>query len=581
MLKKIFSLLNYSEKKNFVFLFLLILFTGFIDALGVASILPFITVLSNVEIIETHNFLSKIYELSKILGVNSTKQFLTFMGLCTFFVIVISLITRAFSQFFQTRFSYMCEYNLSKRLINNYLSQPYIWFLNKNPSHLSKNILSEVQQLVGSTITPFINLLSNLIIILLLLTLIFFFDPIVSTFIILILGVCYVSIFYFVKKTLYNIGLERVQANQERFTMISEAIGAIKEVKLLGLEQIFVDRFKNPAKIYAAKQTIAALISLLPRYFIEGIALGGMIMLILFLISHNASEVILKVIPILSLYAFVGYRIIPSFQQIYIALTQLRYSSSALDLIHKDLIQLKFINLKNIKNKLTFKKFIKLNNVSFSYTDIKRASLKNINLTIPVLSKVGIIGPTGSGKSTLVDIILGLIEPSSGNMTVDDIVISENNKISWQKNIGYVPQQIYLSDASIMSNIAFGQDINSIDYHKVECAAKLANIHEFVMNELNGGYETVVGDRGIRLSGGQRQRIGIARALYNQPQVLIFDEATNALDELTEKTVLENIRNLKYKSTLIIITHRQSTVNDCDIIFLLEQGKLIVQKNYN
>jgi ABC-type multidrug transport system fused ATPase/permease subunit len=579
MLKKVFNLLDYSGKKKFIFLFLLILFTGFIDVLGVVSILPFIAVLSNFEIVETNNYLNKIYKLSKIFGVLSIKQFLTFMGLCTFFVIVISLITRAFSQFFQTRFSYMCEYNLSKRLINNYLSQPYIWFLNKNPSDLSKNIFSEVQQLVGSTITPFIKLLSNLIIILLLLLLLFFFDPIVSTSVILVLGLCYVCIFYFVKKKLHNIGLERVRANQERFNMTFEAIGAIKEVKLLGLEQIFVDRFKKPAKIYAVNQTLAELISLLPRYFIEGIAFGGMIILILFLITHSASEVLLKVIPIISLYVFVGYRIIPSFQQIYIAITQLRYSSSSLDLIHKDLIKLKVISLKNINNKLTFKKFIKLNNISFSYPDIKRASLKNINLTIPVLSKVGIIGPTGSGKSTLVDIILGLIEPSSGNMTVDDVVISENNKISWQKNIGYVPQQIYLSDTSILSNIAFGQNINSIDYRKVERAAKLANLHEFVMNELNAGYETVVGDRGIRLSGGQRQRIGIARALYNQPQVLIFDEATNALDDQTEDTILENIRNLNFKSTVIIISHRQSTINDCDIIFLLEQGRLKVKKN--
>jgi len=225
-------------------------------------------------------------------------------------------------------------------------------------------------------------------------------------------------------------------------------------------------------------------------------------------------------------------------------------------------------------------KSITLNNIYFDYPNSKQAVIKNINLSIPAFSKVGFVGTTGSGKTTTIDLILGLLDPSQGTLSVDGNIITNNNKRSWQKSIGYVPQQIYLIDDSVAANIAFGVDVQNIDYQAVEQAAKIANLHNFVMKELPNNYNTIVGERGVRLSGGQRQRIAIARALYHKPQVLILDEATSALDGLTEQDIMDAMNNLGKKITIIIITHRLSTVKNCDVIFLLEQGQLKGQGTY-
>ena len=225
-------------------------------------------------------------------------------------------------------------------------------------------------------------------------------------------------------------------------------------------------------------------------------------------------------------------------------------------------------------------KSIELNNISFDYPNSTKTTLKNINLSIPAFSKVGFVGATGSGKTTISDLILGLLDPNQGALIVDGNIITINNKRSWQKSIGYVPQQIFLIDDSIAANIAFGVDPKDIDRQAVEWASKIANLHNFVMNELPNNYNTVVGERGIKLSGGQRQRIAIARALYHKPQVLILDEATSALDSLTEQTVMEAMKNLKNKITMILITHRLSTVKNFDTIFLLDQGELKDKGSY-
>jgi ABC-type multidrug transport system fused ATPase/permease subunit len=319
----------------------------------------------------------------------------------------------------------------------------------------------------------------------------------------------------------------------------------------------------------------------LPRYFIEGIVFGGMIIVILVLISHNVS--IINIIPYIALYTFAGYRLMPALQQVYTSLTQLRFIAPNLDALHKDLMNSKFTEDSKIREQkfMQINKFIKLKNISYNYPDAKKISLQNISLTIPIFSKVGITGPSGSGKTTLIDIILGLLEADSGTINVDDKIITNKNKINLQNSIGYVPQQIYLTDNSVAANIAFGVNIKDISRESLENAAKNANLHNFITQELPRGYDTVIGERGARLSGGQKQRIGIARALYHNPQILILDEATNALDNLTEKVVIEAIENLKTKITVIIISHRLNIVKNCDIIFLLDKGQLIAQGTYS
>jgi ATP-binding cassette, subfamily B, bacterial PglK len=578
--KKMFELLSLQEKKRALLLLILTFIMAILDMLGVASILPFISVLSNPKIIETNIYLLKIYNLSSAIGVNSFQQFIFLLGIVVFILLIFSLIIKIITIYFQTRFALMREYSLSKRLVECYLHQPYIWFLNRNSSDLGKIILSEVIRVIEGVLIPMINIISQSIVALAILFLLILVNPVLSFIIGLTIILSYLIIFNFVKKSITRFGNIRFHKNSERFLIISEAFSATKEVKVGGLEQEYINRFSKPAEIYAKNQSLAYVMAQIPRYFLEGIAFGGLIILVLTLMLQG--DKFDKIIPIIALYAFAGYRLLPAIQQVYASSAQLRFSQPALDLLHNDLINLQYSKqTSNNKNVIPITKSVILNNVSFSYPNSKKLSLKNINLIIPAFTKVGIVGVTGSGKTTLVDLILGLLEATQGTLSVDKNEIKNDNKRSWQKSIGYVPQQIYLSDASVATNIAFGVDIKNIDQKSVENAAKIANLHDFVINELPLGYNTIIGERGVRLSGGQRQRIGIARALYHNPQIFILDEATNALDSITEQAIMDAINNLGNKITIILITHRLKTIKNCDTIFFMEKGSLIKQGNYN
>lgn len=283
-----------------------------------------------------------------------------------------------------------------------------------------------------------------------------------------------------------------------------------------------------------------------------------------------------EAIPIVSLYVFAGYRLMPALQQIYSSFTKLSFVSPSLDKLYQDLKNLKPQNeiLNSDKNLISYCQNIKLKNIYYNYPNSERAALENVSLTIPYNSRIGIVGSTGSGKTTTVDLILGLLEPQQGSLEVDGQTISNKNLRSWQKSIGYVPQHIYLSDDTVASNIAFGVNPKNINQEAVEKASKIANLHKYILEDLPEKYQTTIGERGVRLSGGQRQRIGIARALYHNPKVLILDEATSALDIQTEKIVMEAVNGLVNEVTIIIIAHRLSTVKKCDKIFLLDKGKL-------
>jgi ABC-type multidrug transport system fused ATPase/permease subunit len=292
----------------------------------------------------------------------------------------------------------------------------------------------------------------------------------------------------------------------------------------------------------------------------------------LYLMAQSGSFA--SALPIIALYAFAGYRLMPALQQIYGALTQLRFAGPALDALHKDLMSLQPAGPNTQQPAMPLTQAITLNNIVYCYPNAATPALKGISLTIPAKSTVGLVGATGSGKTTTVDLILGLLDAQEGALAIDGQPITDHNKRAWQRAIGYVPQQIYLADDTVAANIAFGIEPEQIDQTAVEKAAKIANLHEFVISDLPRGYATTVGERGVRLSGGQRQRIGIARAMYHNPQVLILDEATSALDNLTEQAVMEAVHNLGHEITIILIAHRLSTVKECDTIFLLEKGEL-------
>jgi len=579
-LKKTIYLLTLSGKKNAIIMITLILIMAVLDMIGVASIFPFIGVITNPNLVETNIYLSYFYKFTSSFGIRSIEQFIFILGIIVFMILMISLTFRAFMAYLQARFTLMREYIIGKCLIEGYLRQPYSWFLNKNSADLSKNILSEINHVIHQTVIPMMILISQSAIALALIILLLFVDANLTIIIALVLAISYLLIFRFVKNILSRIGFERFQANTKRFQVITEAFGSIKETKVRGLEQVYINRFAEPAKIYAINQSFAQVISQLPRYFIEGIVFGGMIILLLALMARGGN--FSNIIPVLTLYAFAGYRLIPALQQIYYSNTQLSFSESSLDSLYKDLIKLNTIEEEEDKTKIIpFTKVIKFNHIYFSYNDNKNTTLEDINITIPAFSKIGIVGPTGCGKTTLVDIMLGLLYPQKGTLTVDETVIDNYNKRSWQKIIGYVPQQIYLADDSLAANIAFGIDKSNIDQNALKQASIIANLHDFVTTELTEGYNTIIGERGVRLSGGQQQRIGIARALYNNPDILILDEATSALDIQTEKVIIKSIEDLKKKITIIHITHRLHTVINYDKIFLIEKGKIAAQGNFD
>ena len=570
--RKLLYFLTPSERKNAAFLLLMILIMALIDTLGVASILPFMAVLTSPDIIETNKFLNIMFQKSKIFGIENNQDFIFVLGLSVFLLLVLSLSMRATTAYFQIRFVQMREYSITKRLVEGYLNQPYSWFLNRHSADIGKNILSEVSGIIGSGIKPILEIIAKSIVAISIITLLVLTNPKLAFIVGFSLGSTYIIIFYFIKNYLNKIGKKRFISNELRFKSVIEAFGAAKEVKLGRLEEIYIKRFSDPAYIYAKSQSSAFIFSQFPRFILEAVAFGGVLLLILFMMRQSGN--FNSALPILSLYVFAGYRLMPALQQIYSAFTQVTFIGPALEKLYEDIKSLKTFDKKKNNTILPFNKEVSLKEVNYNYPNSSRTALKNINLNIPINSKVGLVGTTGSGKTTTVDIILGLLEPQKGTLEVDGQIITKDKISSWQKYIGYVPQHIYLADDTVASNIAFGVQPDHISMKAIEKASKIANLHEFVINELPKKYETTIGERGIRLSGGQRQRIGIARALYHNPNLLILDEATSALDNQTEKAVMDAVNNLKNDRTIIIIAHRLSTVKNCDKIFMLDKGQL-------
>jgi ABC-type multidrug transport system fused ATPase/permease subunit len=577
--KKLLFLLTPLERKRAAWLLIMIIVMALLDMIGVASILPFMAVLTNPDFIEANSILNTVFKASNIFGVENNQQFLFALGTLVFLLLIISLTFKALTTYLQIRFIQMSEYNISRRLVEGYLHQPYSWFLSHNSSELGKTILSEVEQLIDNGMRPLVELIAKGAVTITLVTLLIIADPKLTLIVGLSLAGSYLLIFYFVRNYLNRIGKERLKNNQLRFTSISEVFGAAKEVKVGGLEQIYIKRFSNSAEILARTQASSIVIGQLPRFILEAITFGGILLIILYIMAQRGSFT--SALPIVSLYVFAGYRLIPALQAIYASLTQIIFVGPSLDKLHNDFKNLKLFNVNQEQGVLSFNKIISLKNIHYNYPNAPRTALKGINLNIPAKSTIGLVGVTGCGKTTTVDIILGLLEPQKGTLEVDGKIITKKNSRSWQRSIGYVPQHIYLADDSVAANIAFGVELIDINQAAVERASKIANLHNFVIEELPKQYQTTVGERGVRLSGGQRQRIAIARALYHNPQVLILDEATSALDNETEKAVMDAINNLGKDITIIIIAHRLNTVKRCDKIFLLEKGEIKNQGTFD
>ena len=577
MIFKIIFFLSSKERVKVLLLLAMILIMALLDAIGVASIMPFMAVLTNPDLINTNRLLDLIY---KRLGTNSQGDFLLILGIFVFLLLLLSLGFKAITTFYQLRFNLMLEYSIGSRLVGRYLHQPYAWFLTRNSSDLGRNVLSEVSTVIDKAMIPLTTLVAQGAVACVLLLLLLLVDPFLALSVGVVLASVYGLIFKVMSKTLNRLGRDSLAANTKRFMAVSEAFGAAKEVKIGGLESAYIKRFDGPAELYAKHQSASLAIVSLPRFALEAIAFGGMMLIVLYLMLQGASFA--DALPVISLYAFAGYRLVPAAQQIYGAISQLRIMGPVIDVLYTEMSVLKTSSVINApSNPIILNQSIALNNIHYTYPNADHPALDGISITIPAQRVIGLVGSTGCGKTTTVDLILGLLEPQQGTLCVDGEVVNRTNIRGWQKSIGYVPQQIYLSDDTVTSNIAFGIDESDINQDAVVRAAKIANLHDFVINDLLNGYETKVGERGVRLSGGQRQRIGIARALYHNPQVLILDEATSALDNLTEFAVMEAINKLRHDITIILIAHRLSTVRECDQIYLMEKGKVIAQGDFD
>jgi ABC-type multidrug transport system fused ATPase/permease subunit len=440
--KKLLFLLTPHEQKRGVLLLIMIFIMSLLDMTGVASILPFMAVLTNPELIETNFILNNLFEFSYIFGVENNQQFTFALGILVFIILIISLSFKALTYYAQVRFVHMREYTIGKRLIESYLHQPYTWFLSQHSADLGKTILSEVQQVILDGMRPLLELIAKGMVTIAIITLLIIVDPKLTLIAGLSLSGAYLIIFYFVSKFLNRSGSIRLKNNQLRFTTVNEAFGASKEVKIAGLEQIYIKRFSDSAQIFAQTHASRMVIGALPRYILEAIAFGGILLMILYIISQTGS--FNSALPIISLYVFAGYRLMPAVQQIYESFTQLTFIRPSLDKLYDDLKNLNPYEENQDQNILPLNKKINLKNIYYNYPNTSRAALKDISFSIAAKSTIGLVGSTGSGKTTTADIILGLLEPQKGTLEIDDIIITKQNVKSWQRSIGYVPQQIFL-----------------------------------------------------------------------------------------------------------------------------------------
>ena len=577
--KKLLFLITAQERKRGILLLIMILIMALLDMIGVASILPFTTVLVNPTLIETNTILIKMFQISTNFGVENNQQFLAALGILVFVLLTTSLAFKALTTYAQIRFIQMRGYSIGKRLFEGYIKQPYSWFLDNHSSDLGKNILSEISQVVGGGINPLIELIAKGAVAITIITLLIITDPKLALIVGFTLSAAYGLLYYFIRNFLTKIGKERMKSNKLRFGIVSEAFGATKEVKVGGLEQVYINRFSDSALTFARATSFSHFVSNLPRFALEAVAFGGILLIMIFMIMKTGS--FNNALPIVSLYIFAAYRLMPALQKIYASFTQLTFIGPVLNSLTDDIKSLKSQNLNHNNVNLSLNRKMFLKNIYYHYPNSSRTVLENIDIVIPAKNTVGFVGPTGSGKTTTVDIILGLLEAKKGTLEIDGQSITKENTRAWQRSIGYVPQNIYLSDDTIAANIALGVDHKDINHEIVERVSKIANLHEFVVNELPEKYLTSIGERGVRLSGGQGQRIAIARALYHNPQILILDEATSALDNQTEQVVMDAVNKLNKEMTIIIIAHRLNTVKDCDIIFKFDKGKIIGQGTFD
>ena len=570
--QKLWQLIAKEQRQLFVVVSAMMLVGMLLESLSVGLVVPVIAVITQENIAEQYPFLLPILNS---LGNPSPEQLIVIGMISLIGVYLVKVVFLAILAWRQMKFVHGVQAELSFRLFSGFLQQPYVFHFKRISAQLINTIVTETNLFTHSVLIAGMTILTECLVMIGILVLLIIIEPTGALLVASVLGISGLVFHRMTKNFLLTWGKERQKHDEMRIQHLQQGLGGAKDVKLLGREKEFLTQFQyhndGSAKIGWKQKTL----SQFPRLWIELLAVSGIAILVLAMVGQGKQ--LDTILPTMGLFAAAAFRIMPSVNRILIAIQSLRFSLPVIETLHRETELIKNISLPSDTGKLLFNNNIMIEHVSFQYPDTKKQVVKDISLVIPKGSSVGFIGSSGAGKSTLVDLLLGLLTPINGSVKVDGVDIQTSLR-NWQDHIGYVPQTIFLTDDTLRRNVAFGLPDDKIDEKAVLHAISAAQLDQLV-SEQEDGLDTIVGERGIRLSGGQRQRIGIARALYHDPQVLVLDEATSSLDIETERGVMDSVRILQGDKTVIIVAHRLSTVEHCDIIFRLNNGELIEKGN--
>jgi ATP-binding cassette, subfamily B, bacterial PglK len=568
-LKKILALLTPAERRNAATLLGLMIVGMVLETLGVGLVIPAMALLMQEDIAGQY---PRLQPLLETLGNPSHTELVVGGMLALVAAYLAKAVFLGYLAWRQTAFAYDLQAELSQRLFTTYLRQPYTFHLQRNSAQLIRNAITEVTIFSNSGIQPALLLMTEGLVLLGIVTLLLVVEPLGALIVAVVMGVSIAAFHQVTRRPIARWGLARQHHEGLRIQHLQEGLGGAKDVKLLGRETDFLDQYGHHNQRSARVGQYQTTLQQLPRLWLELLAVAGLAALVLTMLAQGRAMA--GVVPTLGVFAAAAFRLMPSVNRSINAVQQLRYGLPVVDTLHEE-IQLGAPEprARGGGSVRPLEGEVRLEDVGYTYPGASSAALAELTLSIPRGKTVGIIGPSGSGKSTLVDVVLGLLTPSTGRVLVDGVDIGEGVR-TWQDQVGYVPQSIYLTDDTLRRNVAFGLAADQIDDEAVRRAIRAAQLEEFVQT-LPAGLETVVGERGVRLSGGQRQRIGIARALYHDPAVLVLDEATSALDSATEAGFMEAVRRLHGAKTILIVAHRLSTVADCDRLYRLRHGRVV------
>ena len=570
---RLWSQIDKKRRMQFILLLGLMLVVSFAEVISIGAVIPFLGLLTSPETLFENNWFRNLIGTLNISQSNELLLPLTLV-FCTAAILAGGM--RILLLHLATRLSYSVGAELSLAIYKKTLHQPYKVHISTNSSEIINGVTNQTNKLIGF-INGALAALSSILILIAVLSALIVINPIVALSTFIGFALIYILIIRFTRYKLILNSVQEAKNSNEVIKVLQEGLGGIRDILIDGSQNSFCDIYQNVDIPLRKAQGSSQFLVLSPRYAMEAL---GMVLIasIAYLLTSNGERAADSIV-ILGALALGAQRMLPVLQLIYSSWTGIKASEASLDNALRMLEQ----PLPNYLNQniqaIEFKKFISLHNVSFQYGNDSSSVLKNIYIDIPKGSRIGLIGQTGSGKSTLMDILMGLLEPTKGAFKVDGVEITQRNFRAWQSHVAHVPQMIYLADATIYENIAFGTPVESIDYERVILAANQAKISEFI-ESLPEGYHTRVGERGARLSGGQRQRIGVARALYKRADVIFFDEATSALDVETEEAVIKSIYAMDEEITIFVVAHRYSTLKNCEIIYKIKNGKLILVNDF-